>query len=169
MGDCLKTTRRGGKTALSDCLFLWPHPFDRDPVLIECGQDPRCLAVAPDGRRAALGTDDNRIERWDLKAAKLESTLTGHRNPGRMAVLAFSADGKRLASLSSRNADRRKGLRDGGDAEVVVWDGATGKAVARGQVHRSPCHLLVFFPDGRHLATAGRFDGRVRLWKVPGQ
>jgi WD40 repeat protein len=164
VGDCLKTTRRDDRTVLVDCLFLWAPPFDRAPVLIECGQAPRCLAVSPDGKHAVLGMDDNRVYLWGLEKGKKERELAAHRRPGRITALAFSADGKRLASVSSRNAHRRYGLTDTGDAELIVHDTANWKEIARAEAHRSPCHLLVFLPDGKRLVTAGRFDGLLRVW-----
>ena len=46
-------------------------------------------------------------------------------------------------------------------------DAETFKPVASAQAHRSPSLLLTWLPDGKRLATAGRFDGRLRLWGVP--
>jgi WD40 repeat protein len=105
------------------------------------------------------------VEIWDLKASKKLHTLKG-RMPGRVSVVAYSPDGKLLAALSSRNADRRRGLNDTGDTELTVYRTADLKPLAREMVHRSPSYLLVFFPDGKRLATAGRFDDLVRVWRL---
>src|SRR5436190_12659145 len=77
-------------------------------------------------------------------------TLKGH--GGAVQAVAFSPDGKRLAT--------------GGDGKTVsVWDVTTGQQlfVARGQ---SGIQGLAFSPDGRQLACAGA-DGTVRIFDSP--
>jgi WD40 repeat protein len=164
-GDCLKTMRNEGRTTFTDSLLLWSPPFDREPRLIAWGKDPRCLAVDPQGKRLAVGTDAGAVEIWDLAAAGKLRTLP-QRKPARVSVVAYSPDGKLLAVLSSRNSSRRGAVIDPGDTELIVYRTADLEPVARTMVHRSPSHLLTFFPDGKRLATAGRFDGLVRVWRL---
>src|SRR5204863_124610 len=76
-------------------------------------------------------------------------------------ALAFSPDGKRLAS-------------GGQDGMVMLWDVASGKELHVCRGHRFPVRDLAFSPDGRTLASgeAGdtrdnggdREEGEVRLW-----
>jgi WD40 repeat protein len=166
IGDCIKTTKRDNKTALVDCLLLWAPPFDRDPKLIECDAEPHCATLAPDGKTALLG-NERKVDVWDLEKGKKTKSFSLPLPGGRVSVLAFSPDGKRLAALVSRNANRKRGLDDVGESELVVYDAETFKAVAAGEVHRSPSRLLAWLSEGKRLATAGRFDNRLRLWGVP--
>jgi WD40 repeat protein len=64
--------------------------------------------------------------------------------------VAFSPDGRRLASASHDNT-------------VRVWDTASGQEVLTLHGHGQEVQSVAFSPDGRFLASAGR-DGTVRLW-----
>ena len=67
-----------------------------------------------------------------------------------MHAVAFSPDGRRLASASD-------------DGTVRLWDPATGAELAALTGHTGQVTAVAFSPDGRRLASAG-WDGTVRLW-----
>jgi RNA polymerase sigma factor (sigma-70 family) len=86
--------------------------------------------------------------------ARLGTTRGRHAGP--LSALAFSRDGKVLATR-------------GRDDRVRLWEAATGKLlhVLPGEVGTAGAGLwcFAFAPDGRTLATGGG-DGMVRFWDV---
>src|SRR5262249_44576374 len=95
---------------------------------------------------------------WELASG---AVLARFPKAGRVAQVAFAADGRTVAFL------------DGWGAEI--HDLLTGKRLAAYPAADVTCDLrgrgcgtqtLAFAPDGRTLAT-GHLDGTVLLWKVP--
>lgn len=72
------------------------------------------------------------------------------RHGGVAQALAFSPDGKTLASI-------------GQDRLLSIWDVATGRELVRGGRHPEAVHCVAFAPNGSRVATGGA-DGTVRLW-----
>ncbi len=70
--------------------------------------------------------------------------------------VAFSPDGKRLASTSGDNKDR----------SIKLWDTSTGEELLTLQGHEDSLGLspLSFSPDGKRLASADNRDSTVKLW-----
>jgi WD40 repeat protein len=66
--------------------------------------------------------------------------------------VAFSLDGKRLASASN-------------DQTVKVWDVATGQETLTLKGHTSGVLSVAFSPDGQRLASASN-DQTVKVWDI---
>ena len=120
------------------------HLFKAHPGFV------RCVAWSPQGDRLASGgSGDALVKVWDpLRGVEL-ARLRGHQYPLVFGV-AWSADGKRLASAA-------------GDRFVMVWDAETGRNIWIMRGHTAYVDGVVWSPDGTRLASAG-FDNSVRLW-----
>ncbi len=127
---------------------------------------------SPDGRRLAtacspryrgyesIAGSDARglIEIWDAATGQKVRSWTGHEQ-GRVKCLAWSPDGKKLASAS-------------GDGTIGVWKAETGhKELLIGVASLNPrredeVSSVTWSPDGQRLASAGQ-DGTVKIWEWP--
>jgi len=129
----------------------------------------RALAFSPDGKLLASGgavPSEEPPEKgyargevilWDVATGEKRRVLKGH--PGEVNCLAFSPDGKILASGGQRQfllvtPDTAQNLK--------LWDIATGKEIVTllGQTHGVTC--VAFSADGNTLAS-GSGDGTVKL------
>ena len=87
---------------------------------------------------------------WDSMIGKELFSLRGHDGP--VTRVAFSPDGRRLASGSDDNT-------------MKIWDIATGKLQELFSLkgHDSFVQGVTFSPDGRRLAS-GSWDEAVKIW-----
>jgi WD40 repeat protein len=139
---------------------LWDAATGRElRVLLGHGAAVTCVAFSPDGKRLASADLDRVVRLWDVRTGKEQTPrnepirLDGpepekHRQPwdrGRPLVprVAFSADGRRLASINAGQP-------------VQLWDVATRREVLTLPVEESGFQCVAFSRDGRWLvATAG--------------
>ncbi|WNF29680.1 serine/threonine-protein kinase [Streptomyces sp. C11-1] len=111
------------------------------------------LAVSPDGEVLAVGRDSAGLDL--VKVADGRSVRSLDRHTGSIQGLAFTADGKTLASVAS-DLDR------GG---VRLWDVGTGRLVKTlGADRKKNYSSVMFSPDGGSIAAVG--DGRVQVWDL---
>ena len=110
------------------------------------------VAVVPgSGRRDEHPTE---VRVWEVASGRALHTLRGHR--GWVARLAYSPDGKWLASA-------------GRDRVVRLWNMGTGKGAIAFPFDAPRINAVAFSPDGKLLAAGGGDDksGEVRVWALP--
>jgi WD40 repeat protein len=113
-------------------------------------KDARILARGGPGADFPGTPPDPIIRLWDTATEKQLHALNEHGGP--VVSLAFSPDGKRLAS-------------GGEDGMVRQWDVATGKELHQRKQHKGVVWSVAFSPDGKRLASGGR-DGKIDLGEV---
>ncbi len=108
-------------------------------------------AFSPDGKSVAGSTDNLAwLGIWDATTGVRKTTLTGQH--GTIRKIAYSHDGKRLASASS-------------DGMIRVWDTTlTDEPPAELRGHESGVWDLAFAAEDARLASASLLDGELYLW-----
>jgi RNA polymerase sigma factor (sigma-70 family) len=136
---------------------LWEPATGKELRTIDGGLSVHSLALSPDGRMVAAGTEDNGpiIRLWEVETGQEVRRWTGHRNLVR--ALAFAPDGKTLAS-------------GGYDALALVWD-VTG-LLPKGRPAQTPLARKDLEELWQDLAGEDASRAQHAVWmltKAPGQ
>jgi len=119
------------------------------------------LAFSPDGRTLATASDDGLARLWEVGTGRELLSMKGHEAPlglrnlnatAKVTSIAFSPDGRTLAT----GAD---------DDTARLWDTVSGRELRVLEGHARTVAGVAFSPDGSTLATASE-DGSLRLWEV---
>ncbi len=126
------------------------------------------IAFSSDSKTMVSGSDDQTIRFWDVATGQQARQITHNKGVGKIA---WSPDGKLLASI-----DLTKDASQGGavwrpDSRVHLWDTATGKEVRQLVLPAKEVHPKVwagfvsvgFVSDGKTIVT-GAMDGTLRFW-----
>jgi WD40 repeat protein/tRNA A-37 threonylcarbamoyl transferase component Bud32 len=140
-------------SAASDGARLWILDAAPASVSFDGGS---VVAFHPDGRLAVAATGGPA----GLCDRAGKSVRQFPRPRGRIAALAFSPDGNRLAAACAGVEEQKSEGH-----EVVVWDVATGRELVVCRGHTRGLLTVAFSPDGRRLAS-GAGDGTWRLWEA---
>jgi WD40 repeat protein len=123
-----------------------------DAVGLEFSSDGKTLAVGGGGYDKKFEKAWGEIRFWDATTGKEAGTINWDEN--RVTGIAFSPDGKTLASCSSNGA-------------VVLWDVATAKKKSDLGKNPNGAHSVAFTSDGKTLAC-GNFvrELTIKFWDV---
>jgi WD40 repeat protein len=108
-------------------------------------------AFAPDGTRLATAGEDQTARIWGVDAGP---DVFQHDGLGPLSSVAFSKDGKSLATAASAPSRQRM---------ARVWDVASGKDLFTLEGHGNRVWDVAMSPDGTRLATAS-LDRTARIW-----
>ncbi len=141
-------------------LVFWDVPTKRARHIVE-RTSVTSLAFSPDGTTLATGAIDAPLKLWDATTGRERFTLPHQRHLGVLKGLAFSPDGKLLAAAFANgypSSEKPNG-------EIDIWD-LCARRTRFVLENRAGIYAVAFSPDGRMLATGGRFDNQVTLWEV---
>ncbi|GJE94288.1 WD40 repeat domain-containing protein [Phanerochaete sordida] len=113
---------------------------------------PNSFALSPDGSLLAVSWESPRITLWRTSDGLRLNVLADLEHRHEVNVIAFSSDGKCLASGTFGRT-------------VVLWDAVHAASLACLRGHNTMIVRLAFSPRGRHLAS-GSMDGMVFVWDL---
>jgi WD40 repeat protein/serine/threonine protein kinase len=112
------------------------------------------LAISPDGKTLASGSDDTTVRLWDMNTCGPAANPVLRGNAGPINEVAFSRDGRTLAA-------------GGFDGPIELWSVSGRQQFGALKGHLSWFFHLEFSPDDRTLLSSS-YDGTMRLWRAPG-
>ena len=167
-----RTLATGGSDG---AVALWDVATGRRNRTVEGAPSVRSRPWSFPTTSATLASSDARgvARLWDLSGPGPSRRLKSDVPPAPIFHLAYSPDGRWLATAMSRPPRLSAGpvetartpwyaLTDRGGE---VWDALTGKLVYPLQADPGHVYRVAFAPDSRTLATGGR-DSVVKLWDV---
>ncbi|MGD8406607.1 MAG: helix-turn-helix domain-containing protein, partial [Anaerolineales bacterium] len=114
---------------------------------IELGFSATSMAVAPDGKSAAIGGWGEYAILWDLNYSKPVDHLPGITGIVAPGAMTFSPDGNWIAAASG---DYDQGTEN---ASLIVWNASTGEIHCDLQGHARRVRTVAFSPDSRFVLS----------------
>ncbi|KAL4864042.1 hypothetical protein BDV12DRAFT_205946 [Aspergillus spectabilis] len=166
-----------------EAVHLWDGAIGEPQNSLRSDDNFSTIAFSPDSKLLATGHKHGRIRLWDPATGELKMTLAGHINKlaslagleneweeTKVTILAFSPDGKLIASASE-------------DRGIKLWDAQTGDlkktlecnyesiitaatvALTTGAHRNATIISVTFSPDSQQIAAVCD-DQTIKVWKV---
>lgn len=139
--DIINDVFAKAQTNYRSSYFLAYNPIGHDLAVTS-------VAVSPNGRIIASGSNDETINIWDAKTGKLLRTLEGHTRGVNSVKIA--RDGNTIVS----GAD---------DGTIRVWNGNTGELLRTLEGHEGRVNSVAIASDGRTIVS-GSDDSTIMVW-----
>ena len=107
------------------------------------------VAVSPDGRYFAAGSNSGQVRVWREEGRVAHVTIRGHTD--RVGAIAFSLDGQTLATASW-------------DGTVRLWDLGSGATIWTVRDQNVPVTSIAMSPNGKLIS--GSYDGALHFWDL---
>mmetsp|Transcript_31060 Transcript_31060/g.87046 ORF Transcript_31060/g.87046 Transcript_31060/m.87046 type:complete len:599 (+) Transcript_31060:101-1897(+) len=116
--------------------------------------DPQSVAVSVDGSTAAVGGgSDNKVHIYSLAGDQLKEVNQLERHARQVTSVAFSPDGKYLASADQKN-------------EIIIWNVGNYSIEEQGWCfHTASVKSVAWSPNSQRLAS-GSLDKSVMVWSM---
>jgi WD40 repeat protein len=139
---------------------LWAEELNETSFALEPLQRSLvcCTAFSAARQAIAIGSRDEVVSLWDIRTGQEHESISLHDGGGLNVLgnmihnVAFSRDGKMLASGSGTGSARDPGCDD----SVRVWDLEAWREVAVFRGHNGPILALAFSSDNQHLVVVRR-------------
>jgi hypothetical protein len=153
-----------GTTTRKTVSYIDPMTGKATPTIDLNVNDDHLFDLSPDGKTLLVMTVGEDPRLVDTSTGKTKATLAGHK---RLATAgAYSPDGKLIATVTGTEVsgfDRAKlnGKVPEGPVELIVWNVATGKTIARSEFATSAMDFVEvrFSPDSKFLVAVSK-DGK---------
>ena len=109
------------------------------------------MAFSPDGKRVLTGSEDKTAKLWDAETGQEIRTFRFGGHTGRVLSVAFSPDGKHIATDGSLGA--------------FLWDAETGALLRTFLGHSDLVTSVAFSPDGKRILTGSGY-GTAQIWQL---
>lgn len=145
-GNIVQGVRRKGQTMVSRFRLRFGADYRRRAW---------CVAIHPSKPIMATGHWDHHIRVWKIDGAAPEKLFEWKAHRGHVCDLAFSPDGRQLASAGW---DRKSMLWT-----IAAWEAETEPVGRQVTQHLDVVRSVAFSGDGRFIASGGE-DGQILLW-----
>lgn len=143
----------------NDTIALWDvaplsapeKPLRSEPAIrLRCKGKVDAFVFSPNGKRLATVEEGKCTRIYEIASRKADQTFQP--SGRKVYAVAFSADGKLLATMGEQSSFRGE-LNVTVPQSVGLWDTLTGKELTIGEDLRRTAHTVVFHPNGKALAA----------------